>query len=297
MNEVPSQFSRFIAPKPKCEIVTLDKPLVDWLLSINTDNRKVKRAVVRRYAEEIRKGEWEATSQGIGVSRDGVLLDGQHRLLALRECDYPPTDSVLVYGLRKEAQYKVDVNAKRSAADALALALHIQSDNMISGGVRIVACIEDGRFDLGGSYSTVELAERYERNATAWESVSLPKKKPGFDAPFAAACVYAVTVGVRVRVVQEFIDGCRTGANLPPGSPILRLLSAFDERKRGHQPEKFGMVARALAAYAEGRSLGQLRKADAKTGSDLLKAAAARTDEIALPETPEGVPLGATVTR
>lgn len=107
----------------KARIVTTDKKLVDWLLSMNVNNRYVRKMHVTWLREAIKAGEFVLTGQGITVSKEGVLLDGQHRLKALAEADYPPVELLLVTGLDKSAQIYVDQHAKRNVADMLKLTL------------------------------------------------------------------------------------------------------------------------------------------------------------------------------
>ena len=60
----------------------------EWLAA-NTTNRPVSKAVVRSFAQAMRRGEWMVTHQGIAFDTQGVLVDGQHRLAAIIEADRP----------------------------------------------------------------------------------------------------------------------------------------------------------------------------------------------------------------
>ena len=53
----------------------------EWLTH-NTHNRPVSRQYVEKYARDMRAGRWHYTNQGIGFDVNGVMTDGQHRLLA-----------------------------------------------------------------------------------------------------------------------------------------------------------------------------------------------------------------------
>jgi len=46
-------------------------------------NRPISMRKVNDYAVEMLKGNWRFTHQGIGFSKKGFLIDGQHRLLAI----------------------------------------------------------------------------------------------------------------------------------------------------------------------------------------------------------------------
>lgn len=107
----------------RCEVVVATKQIVDRLLSANTRNRSVKQTSVERLVNEITEGRWEVTNNGIGVAEDGTLLDGQHRLLAMKEAGYPPVQFVLVSGIRQKAVAAIDVGVKRQNHDTIKLLL------------------------------------------------------------------------------------------------------------------------------------------------------------------------------
>ena len=60
------------------EIVTMTPEWATEILSRqNTNNRTMRGAIVRKYAEAIRNNEWRLTQQGIAIDKNGTLLDGQ----------------------------------------------------------------------------------------------------------------------------------------------------------------------------------------------------------------------------
>lgn len=60
------------------------KMAATMLLSNYDGNRKIKRPVVSGYAEDMKAGRWEATTNNvIQIGTDGKLYDGQHRLNAV----------------------------------------------------------------------------------------------------------------------------------------------------------------------------------------------------------------------
>jgi hypothetical protein len=105
------------------QIKTATRQLVDSLLEMNTNNRAVRKSVVDCYKQDIADGRWYLTNQGIGVDINGVLIDGQHRLLAIKESGYPPIPLLIVSGLSVEAQTAIDQHSKRSVRDVWKLVL------------------------------------------------------------------------------------------------------------------------------------------------------------------------------
>lgn len=52
-------------------------------------NRKPIASTVHKYADDMKAGRWELTSQGITFNERGDLVDGQHRLAAIIEANAP----------------------------------------------------------------------------------------------------------------------------------------------------------------------------------------------------------------
>lgn len=110
--------------KRDARFVRSTKSLVDELLLMNTNNRSIKKTHTQWIVEALRRNEFVATGQGICVSKTGKLIDGQHRLLAIKEAGYPPVDLLLVTGLEEKAMVYIDQNAKRTTSDMLRIVLN-----------------------------------------------------------------------------------------------------------------------------------------------------------------------------
>jgi hypothetical protein len=63
------------------EVIT--PSLAQAYLDSSPGNRKISRARVREYAAMMAAGRWVVTSQGIAFDREGRLINGHHRLLAI----------------------------------------------------------------------------------------------------------------------------------------------------------------------------------------------------------------------
>lgn len=86
----------------------------------NHSNRKIKRAVVDKYAKLMANGDWKVTPETICVSVTGRLLQGQHRLLAIiksgASCNF-----LFATGFLDDVFDVLDRGAVRTAADALGI--------------------------------------------------------------------------------------------------------------------------------------------------------------------------------
>lgn len=95
-------------------LVTPDQATT-WLQS-NNINRTVRNHWVNQLANQIKEGNWVVTHQGIALSQSGVLLDGQHRLMAIEKAQIPV--EMFVCTDADESIFKaIDCGIKRSMAD------------------------------------------------------------------------------------------------------------------------------------------------------------------------------------
>lgn len=91
-----------------------------WLDNANTHNRSAAKKVVKAYADDMKAGRWEFTSQGISFYENGVLADGQHRLMAIVESGIT-VKMIVTYGLPTSAINGIDQHRVRAVHDVLTL--------------------------------------------------------------------------------------------------------------------------------------------------------------------------------
>ena len=80
-------------------IIITPQQAAAWL-ERNKDNRKLSSHKVKEYLSEIKSGRWRYTHQGVAFDTEGFLLDGQHRLEAIKEAGIA-TKSVVAYGVER----------------------------------------------------------------------------------------------------------------------------------------------------------------------------------------------------
>lgn len=97
-------------------IKTITPEYASRLMAHNNLNRPVNRLTVEDYKTQIQKGLWRLNGEPILISDDGVLLDGQHRLIAVQETGLSIT-SVVVEGINKEFFSTIDTGRIRTIAD------------------------------------------------------------------------------------------------------------------------------------------------------------------------------------
>ena len=92
------------------------------LLELNSKNRRINIKRVLEYAEVMSKGKWELNGQSILISSDNIIIDGQHRLMAIaRQNDGVSIQTMIGFGLKPTAFDTIDMGKKRSASDLLTI--------------------------------------------------------------------------------------------------------------------------------------------------------------------------------
>jgi len=105
------------------EIRTISPAQAVELLEKNTSNRTLNQAAVNRYAAAMARGEWLVGNDAICIGKDGLLLNGQHRLNAVVLSEKP--QQFLVRVDVEQADLKaMDQGNKRIGADIATLLGH-----------------------------------------------------------------------------------------------------------------------------------------------------------------------------
>lgn len=140
------------------------------LLKMNTNNRKVRQAKIDSLAESMKKGEWELSNDAIVISEGNVLLNGQHRLLAVIKSGVP-CNFIIYTGAPDSAFGIMDTPALRSLADVVqhkGEANHTNTAATVNKLALLLADHENGyettyRFSRNLIHTRKELIDLYER--------------------------------------------------------------------------------------------------------------------------------------
>lgn len=88
------------------------------LLKMNTNNRAVRQSKVDLLAESMKKGEWELSNDAIVISDGNVLLNGQHRLMAVVKSGM--SCAFIIYKGAADRTFEImDTPSLRSLADVV----------------------------------------------------------------------------------------------------------------------------------------------------------------------------------
>lgn len=117
---VPDGINGMEAPKPAASLIFVTPEMAQRWLPLNKRNRNLRVRAISMYAADMRAGNWQITGEAIKFDRNGLVLDGQHRLLAIIESGMT-VPMFVIRGLDPAAQDVMDTGLKRTASDALSL--------------------------------------------------------------------------------------------------------------------------------------------------------------------------------
>lgn len=224
------------------------------LLERNTGNRLMRATWVDHLARAITEGKWMVTHQGIAISADGRLLDGQHRLQAIIQAGRA-VDMLVTSGVEEDAFRWIDGGRSRTMGDRVKL---VDNAHLNKAAVGIVT--------------------NYYRCALGKQSPRADEIEDAF-LKFSDSFLYAAAVITRrVRLVTTLPLGAAlavfhvyssekavqaaelllAGANMSPGHPILALREAMIAQRLRAESEIYWKAISAFRAYDEDRDYPKL---------------------------------------
>jgi ParB-like chromosome segregation protein Spo0J len=255
---------------PTVEVMTPEMAKV--ILEKNDENRRVRKRTVEFYAQQMRDGEWEYNGETIKIRKDGVVIDGQHRLMACVQSGVSFTTAI-VRDL-PDVYETVDVLSPRNAGDALYRA-HYQYASELASAARIIAAIND--IEVGATIKNLNLGKKRSNKAvkqtvdeyhdhliegcrlvTHGDGKSLLRPKAVF-----IACYAMFASKNRVRAV-EFFEGLTSGEILEKDDPAYRLRSLLmsalaQPHVRRKKKWLVAVCIKAWNAHLKGEKVRQLR--------------------------------------
>jgi len=136
-----------------------------WLKLTNNFNRPIKQEVVDMYVRQIKSGLWRRTHQGVAFDANGILIDGQHRLMAIVNTNV--TVPLLVFIDEPEENYEfIDCGRNRSNLDTMRMSE--RNNRLKLTHIHTLKAMLAGRYcKTRGRYSNAELNGFYHQYAAA----------------------------------------------------------------------------------------------------------------------------------
>ena len=102
----------------KAEIVLLNPELAKRLLKKNVGNRDLKNRCYNSYINQMKNGSWKENGEPIIIDKNGIIKDGQHRLMAVIEANYS-YHCPIISDVEPNVMDTIDTGTNRSLSDVL----------------------------------------------------------------------------------------------------------------------------------------------------------------------------------
>lgn len=102
----------------RCRTILVTPDMAENLLKYNVDNRKIRDTSIKNLSRSMKNGEWIYTHQGVAIDKNGILIDGQHRLKAVLKSGVS-VPMILFENVDPRAFNVIDQGERRSPYDVL----------------------------------------------------------------------------------------------------------------------------------------------------------------------------------
>src|SRR5258706_9625275 len=238
----------------------------------NTLNRPLFDSKAKVYGESMKLGKWTLDGEPVIFSKEGILLDGQHRLYACWYYAKKPFETTVTLGVDKKTFVNIDTGKKRSGSDVLFIdgkmtGEPIKYRTTVWAAAKICIEYQRGVIKRKGSHGTAvthdmildfvhnnpELIRWVERAKTQKNDMT-----GSYTGPLAAVCFLANNKFP--MKAESFMHGAITGESLNAGSPILALRRELNEnKKRLDRWERIALIIHAYNLYVDNKEREHLK--------------------------------------
>lgn len=145
------------------------------LLQSNVKNRKAKNPVVLKYARDMSSGKWKNdTFELIKISKSGVILDGQHRLMAVIKSNVPVYFHI-VEGLEDSIFDVLDTGSLRNASDVFKIN-QVKYNTTIPAIIAFYDALKENKksnnMQVNCRKTNADLLNEYNLNPDKWQLIA-----------------------------------------------------------------------------------------------------------------------------
>ena len=247
------------------EVVIVTPVLARAWLSMNGKNRQVSEATVRDYAGMIERGEWLLTGEPILLDREGHLINGQHRLMAVILAGQS-IEVLVVRNVDPAAMLTIDTGKRRTFADYLSLDGHKDVNNLASAATWVWRYHNNCMYDRGEHPSRAQLKEVLDNNPGISESLRrvsvIAARALGASTSLLAGVHFLLATQSGRAAADQFIDDLVNGSELSANNPIFilreKLIAERALRRRAKRGDIAAVIIRAFNAWYYNKPLKRI---------------------------------------
>lgn len=196
------------------------------LLEKNNQNRAPKVALIIKLRGDIRRGKWHLTHQPIAVDKDGCLIDGQHRLIAISQ-EGISVPLMLATDCDNESMIAVDTGNSRTVGDVLKIS-GMKNASLKASIAKLYLSFYDHphvMWNGRNAYSIQTLNDKISEFSCLDESVLMAKRyyyqfKQLNSSTIATFVLLAIDHNYTFEEIDGFLHKLSFGENVLVGEPI-----------------------------------------------------------------------------
>jgi len=217
----------------KMGIVMITPALAGFMLEHNSNNRRMNADRYQSYKRDMERGDWRV-GPPIMFDRNGVLIDGQTRLQAIKLSEEVEAVPIVVQWNLNPATFKViDIGRKRSLNQMMQLA-GIADYNVIPAAIRLLHTYMYSRGlveQKSARPGPTELMDLFKDHQSISKSVAPAMKSTGWYTRTKAVFLHYVFSQVDPDEADGFFLDLGKGENLSAGDPVLALRNYMHQHR------------------------------------------------------------------
>lgn len=211
----------------RVDVVKVDPETASNWLSRNFRNRPVNEKHVKELARAIQCGEWKMNAEPIKFSKDGALIDGQHRLKAV-VASGKAIQMMAVWGVDNEAFDTMDQGVKRTSGHILHIGGEKDANNLAAiARLYLIVKQNPENPNMSEWFSPQVIEKTVRMNGSLRDALAVGHKIKKISTTSIAGAMWALFQEKNRLLANEFIDRLEDGAGLSKYSPIKTLRDAL----------------------------------------------------------------------
>lgn len=242
----------------------LTPEIASHLLSINNDNRNIRRIALTRYTKNITDGQWIYNGESIKVSSTGELNDGQHRCEAVVKTGIP-IEVDFKFGLDRDSRKTLDQPATRIAADYLRMGSTVNSETA-AAVTRVVLSYEAAdrkRVGSTGAVTNAEIVQRVMTDSKIAESAEFASQRKRFCInllkPHQVGFLHYILTDIDASDADLYLDQILQGVNIGREDAAFAVRTRLISDSRLTAAEKIELALRGWVAFRRKRPVHMVR--------------------------------------
>jgi hypothetical protein len=240
-------------------MITPDKARI--ILDVQPNQRPINAANLEKIKQDLLKGKFIRTHQGIAFDTEGLLSDGQHRLMACAETGIP-IEIVANFNEPRELFPFYDQGHARRLSATLLLSGHVRNKGIahsVAAGLGFLWHYDQGRHPLGIHKKNFDFDTACSVLAQhPMLPIMVERAKNHRKVPFPlspSAAMFTLMYEGSSEKASIFIEQCLTGERLSKGDPAYAVRESILGSVNQDPDERSYKLARAWNAFYEDRKL------------------------------------------